>query len=185
MELEYRGGPIWGIDQNTKSGIAEGEPGSAPVLHTVNFRRDDTDTPEDLYERATFYFADRFRHDPPGLIAIERVVPPSAAQGFTNHNTTLVTLGIYAIVIGIVRCKSIPLRIVGVSTWRKAFLGKGNLAGDVAKRAAVTTCKRLGWEPEDHNSAEAGGIWFWACGQVAPRQLKTTKPFLFGEALAS
>lgn len=179
--MDYRGGTILAIDQNTKSGIAEGLPGATPRLETINFRRDETDTPEDLYERALFYFADRFRADPPGLVAIERVVPPSAAQGFTNHNTTLITLGIYAIVIGVVRCKSIPLRTVAVSTWRKAFLGSGKLTGDVAKREAVRLCGRLGWDAPDHNAAESAGIWHWACSQVAPHALTTLHPALFGE----
>lgn len=179
--MDYRGGPILAIDQNTKSGIAEGEPGSTPRLETINFRRDETDTPEDLYEAALFYFADRFRTDPPGLVAIERVVPPSAAQGFTNHNTTLITLGIYAIVIGIVKCKSIPLRIVAVQTWRKAFLGNGKLKGDVAKREAVKLCGRLGWNAPDHNAAEAAGLWHHACTQVAPYGVTTLHPALFAE----
>lgn len=180
--MGYAGGAILAIDQNTKSGIANGVPGEAPRLHTENFRHDVTDEPEDLFERAVAYFADRFRHDPPGLVVIERVVPPSAAQGNTNHNTTIVTLGIYAIITGIVRCKSIPLRTVSVSTWRKAFLGRGNLKGDVAKRQAVRLCDRLGWgPPPDHNAAEAAGIWFWACTQFAPHVVPSSRPYLFAE----
>lgn len=180
--MEYRGGTILAVDQNTKSGIAEGVPGAVPRLETVNFRRDETDTPEDLYERALFYFADRFRTDPPGLIAVERVVPPSAAQGATNHNTTLITLGIYAIIIGVARCKSIPLRIVAVSSWRKSFLGNGKLPGATAKREAVKLCQRLGWSAPDHNAAEAAGLWHHACVTVAPYGVTTLHPALFAEA---
>lgn len=179
--MEYRGGPILAIDQNTKSGIAEGLPGSAPRLETINFRRDETDTVEDLYEAALFYFAERFRADPPGLVAIERVVPPSAAQGNTNHATTLITLGIYAIVIGVVRCKSIPLRIIAVQSWRKSFLGNGKLKGDVAKREAVKLCSRLGWSAPDHNAAEAAGIWNHICALEAPYGITTLHPALFAE----
>lgn len=180
--MEYRGGTIMAIDQNTKSGIAEGLPGSTPRLETITFRRDETDEVEDIYERALFYFAERFRENPPGLVALERVVPPSAAQGHTNHNTTLITLGIYAIVIGVVRCKSIPLRTVAVQSWRKSFLGNGKLKGDVAKREAVKLCQRLGWDAPDHNAAEAAGIWHHACSQAAPYGITTTHPALFAEA---
>lgn len=180
--MDYRGGTILAIDQNTKSGIAEGVPGSSPRLETINFRRDVTDTPEDLYEAALFYFANRFRTDPPGLVAVERVVPPSAAQGNTNHATTLITLGIYAIIVGVVRCKSIPLRIVAVQSWRKSFLGNGRLPGDIAKREAVKLCQRLGWDAPDHNAAEAAGIWHHACAQAAPYGITTTHPALFARA---
>ena len=179
--MEYRGGTILAVDQNTKSGIAEGVPGSVPRLETINFKRDETDTPEDLYERALFYFAERFRVDPPGLVAIERIVPPSSQTGFTNHNTTLVTLGIYAIIIAVVRCKSIPLRIVAVQSWRRSFLGNGKLKGDVAKREAVKLCGRLGWNAPDHNAAEAAGIWSHMCALEAPYGVTTLHPALFAE----
>lgn len=182
--MEYRGGTVLAIDQNTKSGMAEGLPGSTPRLETINFEHDETDTPEDLYERVLFYFAERFRTDPPGLVAIERVVPPSAARGKTNHSTTLITLGIYALIVGIVRCKSIPLMTVSVGTWRKSFLGRGNLKGDVAKREAVKLCARLGWDAPDHNAAEAAGLWHHACAVAAPYGVTTLHPALFAERVA-
>lgn len=159
---------ILAIDPNTKTGLAEGEPGDRPHLETQNFRRDDTDEPEDILERATFYFADRFRQRSPGAIFIEAPVPPSQLTGATTFNTTLVTIGIYAIVVGIARCKSIPIEKAHISSWRKYALGSGRLKGADAKRLAVRLCGQLGWSAPDHNAAEAGCIWLYGCAQLSP-----------------
>jgi hypothetical protein len=79
----------------------------------------------------------------------------------------MVTVGLFGIFCGIVRCKSIPLLPAPVATWRKHFLGRGRLASDVAKAQAMKRCKQLGWTAADHNGAEAAGIWSWACAQQA------------------
>ena len=52
---------------------------------------------------------------------------------------------------------------VHAGSWRKAFLGKGNLKRDDAKRLAVAECARLGWPTDgNHDRAEACGVWCWA-----------------------
>lgn len=179
--MDYHGGAIWGIDQNTKSGIACGVPGGVPHLETVNFRRDPTDDHADIYSRAVFFFADRLKHDPPNLIVVERVVPPSAQGGATNHDTTMITVGLFAIVTGIVKCRGIPLVTVAPQTWRASFLGNGKLKRAVAKKAARDVCRRLGWHAETDDEADAGGIWFWACTKFAPYGITTMHPALFAE----
>jgi hypothetical protein len=153
-------GKILALDVATKTGVAEGRPGEVPRLETIDFRGDDGLT--GLYGRATLWMATKLRDDPPALVVIEKPVPPSAAFGHTNADTTMITIGMFGILCGIVHCKSIRLEIAPISTWRKHFLGKGNHPGPIAKGLAMQRCALLGWDHEDHNSAEAGGIWDWA-----------------------
>lgn len=177
--MEYRGGAVWGIDQNTKSGLACGIPGGVPHLETIRFRLDPLDDHADIYARAVQFFAERLRDDPPGLVVVERVVPPSAQMGATSHDTTMLTIGLFAIVCGLVRCKGIPLATVASQTWRKSFLGKGNIKRDEAKKAAREVCKRMGWTATTDDEADAAGIWFHACTVVAPYGVTTLHPALF------
>lgn len=155
-------GKILALDVATKTGVAEGRPGEVPRLKTINFRGKDKDDLTELYGYATLWMATKLRDNPPDLVVIEKPVPPSAAFGHTNADTTLITIGLFAIFCGIVHCKSIRLEIAPISTWRKHFIGKGNHNGVIAKRLSLERCALLGWEAEDHNAAEAGGIWDWA-----------------------
>lgn len=153
-------GTILAMDVASKTGIAIGRPGEVPRLQTIDFRGEG-DLPG-LYGRAVTWMATALRDDPPDLVVIERVVPPSGAMGFTNHDTTMISIGMFGILCGIVHCKSIRLELAAISTWRKHFVGKGNYPGTIAKKMAVDRCNLLGWSAPDHNAAEAAGIWDWA-----------------------
>lgn len=110
------------------------------------------------------------RDEPPDMVVIEQVVAPSGAQGHTNYDTTMITIGMFGILTGIVRCKSIRLEIAPISTWKKHFIGKGRLTHienrhqrrKEGKRLVIERCQILGWSPEDDNQADAAGIWDWA-----------------------
>lgn len=47
---------------------------------------------------------------------------------------------------------------VHIGTWRKHFLGRGNLNRERAKITAMDECRRIGIFPPDDNAAEAMGI---------------------------
>lgn len=170
-------GKILALDVATRTGVAEGRPGEVPRLQTVDFRAGDDLSM--LYANATTWLATKLRDDQPDLVVIERVVPPSGAMGHTNHDTTMISIGTFAIMCGIVRCKNVRLEYAPINTWRKHFLGHGRLPGAQAKRQAQQRCALLGWDAPDHNAAEAGGIWDWACQTFMGRI--PTELHLFGE----
>lgn len=65
---------------------------------------------------------------------------------------------------------------VSKQTWRKHFLGDGNLKTDEAHRAAKARCRQLGYRfMDDVNVAEACGIWDWGmatyCSKTNPARL--------------
>lgn len=170
-------GKILALDVATKTGVAEGRPGDVPHLQTIDFRGKDDLT--GVYGRATLWLATKLRDDPPVLVVIEKPVPPASAYGHTNYDTTLITIGMFGILCGIVHCKGIRLEIAPISTWRKHFIGKGNYPGKIAKDMALQRCDLLGWDAEDHNAAEAAGIWDWACATFMGKIPEAI--YLFGE----
>jgi hypothetical protein len=147
---------IMAIDPAITTGVCVGEVGETPKLSSHTFREDENEPPEKIFGRAMFWLADYLRNETVDMIAIEAPFP---SQKF---DTSMITLGLFAIFTGIADCKGIPTTRVQISTWRKHFIGKGNQPGIIAKGLAVQRCKLLGWIPEDHNSAEAAGIWDWA-----------------------
>jgi len=162
-------GEVWAIDLSSRSaGFAYGVPGDKPRLWTVDFMRDGD--LHDFYANLTAYAATFLRDNPVKLAAIEEPVAPAAAMGHTNHNTTMMTIPGFAIVVGVVKCKKIPYQPVRVETWRKHFIGTGRLTHikkaaerrKEGKRLAVQRCRQLGWKVENDDEADAAGIWDWA-----------------------
>lgn len=178
----YAGGEIWAIDPATKTGFACGEPGSVPKLSTHDFG-DGEGGHTALFGRATFFLADRLRTIRPGLIVIEAPVPPRQVEGGSNYNASEISLGLNGIFCGIAHCKGIPLIPAHIGSWRKYFLGRGNLKGKEAKLQAMKLCAQLGWKAPDDNAAEAAGMWSWACGQVAPQRAIRVEPLFAHGAL--
>lgn len=165
-------GAILALDPATLTGVADGVPGGTPMLSVVRLRDDADDPPEELFRRAATWLWTRIATDPPALLAIERPVPPHQAKGFTQAKTTVISMGLHGLYIGIARARGIKVVTAPISTWRKAVLGKGNLKGEQAKYLMMMRCKHLGWSAPDHNAAEAAGIWLWACGQFNPLHVK-------------
>lgn len=169
---------IIAIDPATTTGICHGYVGSQPRLLTQCFR---SKTDEDLYGAATVFFATFLKDRKPDLVCIE--APIQAAWGKTNAQTTSITRGLYAIFTGIARAKGIRVERADIGTWRKYFLGRGNLNGKEAKRQCVALCQQMGWSAPDHNAAESAGIWCYAGSLIAPRSANRIEP-LFARSAA-
>lgn len=170
-------GTILALDVASKTGVAFGRPGEVPRLQTIDFRGEG-ELPG-LYGRAVTWMATTLRDDPPDMVVIERTVPPSGAFGATNHATTMLTIGLFGIFAGIVRCKGIRLELASINTWKKHFLGTAKLKRAEAKKAAIDRCHLLGWPVCDDNQADAAGIWDWA-GQTFMGKIPEAL-HLFGE----
>jgi hypothetical protein len=58
---------------------------------------------------------------------------------------------------------------VDVGTWRKHWIGSGNLPGDVAKRMCREQCDRMRWPYQNTDVAEACGIWAYGMAKYFPK----------------
>lgn len=45
--------------------------------------------------------------------------------------------------------------------WRRHFIGSGHLPGPIAKAKCLARCDALGYTYQDHNAAEACGVWHY------------------------
>src|ERR1035437_5504330 len=104
---------VLALDPATKTGVAFGSPGKSPVLFTVDFGGKGA-TCEDIFDRAASWFVDFLDRHPVALFVIEGVVPPFGAKGHTNHNTTMITVGIYGVFVGLARSRHISWRTVNM-----------------------------------------------------------------------
>lgn len=162
---------IMAIDAALRTGIATGEPGSAPTLEFVDFARPHDDH-ADIFGRAVKWMARRLADGPPiDLVVLEGVVP--------QYDKTI-QAGLCGVLAGIANAKGIKVEVVAVQTWRAFVLGDGKLPKVRAKARAVAVVHQLGWAEADvdHNAAEAGCQWLWACSRVAPRLLPQIPLFM-------
>jgi Holliday junction resolvasome RuvABC endonuclease subunit len=96
----------------------------------------------------------------PSIVAIE--APLTIINSTYGARPAFVLMSLYGAAAG--AAHSAGARVVDghIGTWRKAFLGKGNLPGKEAKRLAMERCEKLGWKVENHDEADAAGLWAWA-----------------------
>jgi hypothetical protein len=79
---------------------------------------------------------------------------------------------------------------IEISKWRKRFLGKANApkhaasGRDYLKEAAMRECLNRGWLIDDHNIAEAVGIWEYGMAFASPEFHKRTKADVVRRELA-
>jgi len=177
-------GSILAIDAALRSGIAEGVPGGKPTLEFIDFAREHDGHP-DIFGRAVKWMArrcaggiDRAIGDdrpPIRLVVLEGVVP--------QYDKTI-QAGLAGIFAGIANAKGIPVMEVAVVTWRAFVLGDGKLPKAKAKARAVSVVHQLGWAEADvdHNAAEAGCQFLWACSKVEPKSVPRIPLFMRGAA---
>jgi hypothetical protein len=169
-------GSILAIDVAKRSGVAEGAPGTTPRLESINFSREHDDYP-DIFGRACRWMTRRCECDlgPPDILSLEGVIP--------QFDKTL-QAGLWGIFAGIANAHGARVIEAPVQTWRAFVLGNGKLSKIEAKSRAMEVCRALGWGgPElDHDSAEAGCQWLYACSQVAPRALPRLPLLMRGAA---
>lgn len=167
-------GSILAIDAAKRTGFAFGKPGAIPSLGFIDFGRPHDDAP-DIFGRAVKWMARNCAENQPALVVLENVVP--------QYDKTLQS-GLWGVLAGIAAAKGIKVEVVAVQTWRAFVLGDGKLPKVKAKARAVSVVHQLGWAEADvdHNAAEAGCQWLWACSRVAPRLLPQIPLFLRGAA---
>ena len=174
-------GVVLGLDPSMSgTGFAIGRPRDrAPELATVKFSRE-LDAWPDFFGRVFRWYDGILVKHEPAVVAVELPMPTLARTGITNETAIAASYGMHAIFVGVAQAHKIAVLEVTVATWRKYFLGRGNLKGDDAKRACLRLCEHLHWAPKDHNAAEAAGIWSWGCAQIEPQNVRRVEPLFAG-----
>jgi hypothetical protein len=177
------GGRVLALDPASTTGFAYGAPDAdAPEIGSVKFSREH-DVRADVFGRAVAWWRMRMQTRQPHLLVIEPPIPPGDLWGKSNYDSTVILHGLYAIFIGLAMEWPMPVIEAPTRTWRKYFLGMGNLRRDEAKLAAKRMCRRLKWgDPltSDENACEAAGIWAFGCAQVEPTLVRRIEPLFVG-----
>lgn len=144
------------FDLATRCGVAFGPTDGDPRLWTVDIGS--TDPHEGArFAQAEIAIKGIIKANQPTRIAVESAMTQGGAGA---AKTKLTLIGYRAILM---RCAfaagRIPVEEMAPATWRKHFLGNGRLSGAKAKRETEKRCASLGWWAEDHNAAEAAGLW--------------------------
>lgn len=181
-------GIVMGLDLASNSGIGEGRPGQTPRLYDVALRKEGDDY-EDTWGRACGWMADRLYAERDAVAAGDfRIIVEApimtGMSGKTNADSLLITKGLWASVTGFARARGVMVHRVAVSRVRKAFLGRGDLPGDTAKREARKLCRALGWDPSSLDAADAGALWWYGCNLWAPNETPPVHPLLLKRRLA-
>lgn len=61
------------------------------------------------------------------------------------------------------------VEVVACDKWRKHFLGTARVSTEEGKRGAMKRCDQLGYAYQDHNAAEACGVWDYGCAKFYTR----------------
>jgi len=86
-----------------------------------------------------------------------------------GYQTAFVLISLQAVARRAARRHGCIIDPVNVATWRKHWLGSGNLPGDEAKRLCRQHCDRMGWTYQNTDVAEACGIWAYGMAKFFPK----------------
>lgn len=115
----------------------------------------------------------------PNIVAIEAPLQMSERSA----HTALVLISLFGAASAAgnnARARVIPAHI---GTWRKHFIGRGNLPGAEAKAQTLARCHLLGWKAENDDEGDACGVWSWGMATHYPQWAPKSTP-LFGRSAA-
>ena len=158
---------IVALDIATRTGVAVGIPGSAPLCSSEDLGKGLT---EDERFSKVLALTDRLiRTHKPDLMAVE------AAIGGPKANQYLI--GLVACVRGCAANRRVPVKSYHLGSIRKHFLGKDLVVRDfpgmdrraakaAIKETVLKRCRLLGWDVPDHDAADAAALFDFACAMA-------------------
>lgn len=168
--------PILALDCGTNMGWAmTTERGVVSGVHRLR-RDDEPGVYGATYAALADWLADMITTAQPAAVFFEAPIPRGDHAGMSAAR---MMLGFAAIVELVCYRRDIKCRETHIQTVRKHFCGSG-----IAKKDEVMAeCRRRGWEPVDHNAADALAVLDFAVLCERPRQHAATTP-LFAEGRA-
>ena len=160
---------ILALDIASNTGIAVGSVGSIPLAWSENLGK----APDERRFSNVLRLTDRLiREHKPDFIAVEAAIGGKTTSHFL--------VGLVACVRGCAFNRGVPCEALHLGSIRKHFLGKALTTRDFpglshakAKQAikaeVVKRCNLLGWNPPDHDSADAMALLDYALALKAPK----------------
>ena len=151
---------VLALDIATCSGWAFGTPGEAPRFGTFTLPQTGDDLGRFAYTFMQWLHAKISELEPKEVVFEAPILPSS-----TNIITLKKLYGLAVIAEVVCISKGVPCSEISNGSWRKSFLGQSYPSGgtrDELKRAVISACRQMGWEPNSSDDADALGIWYVA-----------------------
>jgi len=158
---------VLALDIATQSGWAYGSAGEAPRHGTYRV----PSTGDDL-GRFAYAFAQWLTHKLRELQPKEIVFESNILPRETNITTLKKLYGLAVVTELVALSEGVPCSEISAGEWRRAFLGQHypkKARRDELKRAVVSACRQMGWEPHSTDDADAIGIWYVATCSRNPK----------------
>ena len=156
---------IIALDWSRKStGVAIGRPGEKPEFSTVKFATYANADIGDIGAALLTWVNEFTTQYRPDIVILERHMNPGDSRGM---EAAIYAIAADAIIKGACKLRRIRAEDVHRGTWTKFFLGNGGLSSNEAKKRGFEICLELGWNPNNYDESDAGGIWAWSCATYA------------------
>ncbi len=143
------------FDLATQTGIAIGDTEGRPVGQSENLG--EAGKPHGIrFTYALRMATNLILEQQPDWIAIEE---PIAGGVKGDENRLKMLMGLRASIYIAAELRKIRVVEYPVQTIRKHFIGYGMLKSADAKSRTIARCMRLGWNPANHNEADAMAVW--------------------------
>jgi hypothetical protein len=169
------------LDIATRCGWARGPVGDPhPQSGSVRFGTDGASN-NAVFAHCLAWISETLKDEPrPDIVVVEAMLPPTAKVGKTTRETRDRLAGLHGIVRAVSFLRGIyDVREASVSQVRHHFIG-GNFKSETAERETRERCRRLGWNPEDHNAADALALWAFEASTLDPQFGITLSPLFHG-----
>lgn len=145
------------VDLALTMGGAWGAPDAArPYTVSIDYPRE-----EHNYERALksvrSWVAMMCKTQGVKIFLVEAAMPK--VDRFHGYYAAFLLISLQAVAREAAHTSGAEVHAISVKTWRSHFIGNGNLKGDESKRLCMKRCDQLGYQYQDHNAAEAAGLW--------------------------
>lgn len=169
---------VLALDLARVSGWALGEPGGDPQHGSIEFASKGS-SHEAVFAKAMTWMNAMIAQHSPTLIVWEAPMPAMFARGNTTDNTTTLLYGLPAVIGTAAYLAGIyDIRKAETKAVRNYFIGS-NPKRAKAKPLVVQQCRRIGWQVEDDNEADALATWDYMCALLHPKLAMRPTP-LFG-----
>jgi len=176
---------ILALDIATTTGFARGRVGGRPTFGSVSFAGKGQASDNAVFANALRWLSGFTSGQPPQLLILEQMLPPSAMRGRTARAVRDRLAGLEGVIRAVAYCRGVyRIETATVHQVRAHFIGESSLQRGAAKREVMRTCHRLGWQVQDDDAGDACALWSYACGLIDPvGALKVSPLFNRGTAL--
>lgn len=155
------------VDAALRLGAAWGGPDAArPATVVMDYPRD-----EQNYERALMgarqWITMMVKSQSAKIVLIEAAMPK--VDRFHSQYSAFLLISLQAVIREGAHSNGAAVHAISCKTWRAHFIGNGNLDGEKSKALAMQRCDQLGYLYQDHNAAEAAGLWDFGISKFCKR----------------